>query len=87
VDYDPNVNVRLAALDALHQSASNNMVREGLDRVPGAANVATGTDSGDRPLVEIARGSRPIPVTRWRANRRSIRQVRERAQWALGVLK
>lgn len=30
VDYDQNVNVRLAALDALHASASNEMVRQGL---------------------------------------------------------
>jgi HEAT repeat protein len=30
VNYDQNVNVRLAALDALHPSASNAMVRSGL---------------------------------------------------------
>ncbi len=87
VDYDPNVNVRLAALDALHQSASNNMVREGL------------VDSLERqtsPLVQIAvidllveiRQKEAADTLHEMAREPEINpEVRERAQWALGVLK
>jgi hypothetical protein len=45
VNYDQNVNVRLAALDALHQSANNEMVRRGL---------VESLDRQTSPLVQIA---------------------------------
>jgi hypothetical protein len=86
VNYDQNVNVRLAALDALHQSASNQMVRRGL------------TESLDRqtsPMVQIALIDLLVDI-REREAAEAVKdlmretglnpEVRERAGWALRQL-
>ncbi len=86
VNYDQNVNVRLAALDALHQSASNQMVRRGL------------TESLDRqtsPMVQIALIDLLVDI-REREAADAVKdlmqeaglnpEVRERAGWALRQL-
>jgi hypothetical protein len=86
VNYDQNVNVRLAALDALHPSASNEMVRRGL------------TESLDRqksPLVQIAlidllvdirdkEAANPMKGLMQEAGLNP--EVKERADWALKQL-
>ena len=86
VDYDQNVNVRLAALDALHSSASNDMVRKGL--LQSLARQKS-------PLVQIALIDLLVDI-RDRDAANSLKSltgqadlnpdVRERADWALGQL-
>ncbi len=86
VDYDQNVNVRLAALDALHSSASNEMVRQGLlESLPRQQS----------PLVQIALIDLLVDI-RDKEAANSLKglereaginpEVRERADWALRQL-
>ena len=87
VDYDQNVNVRLAALDALHSSASNQMVRQGLlQSLPRQTS----------PLVQIAlidllvdiRDKDAADPLKGLAQEAGVNpEVRERADWALGQLR
>ena len=87
VNYDPNVNVRLAALDALHQSATDDMVRRGL---------VESLDRQTSPLVQIALIDLFVE-THERDAAQGLKdltqdaglnpEVRERAQWALDTLK
>ncbi len=86
VNYDQNVNVRLAALDALHQSASNDMVRRGL---------VESLDRQTSPMVQIALIDLLVEI-RDKAAGAALKdlmqeaglnpEVRERAQWALGQM-
>ena len=87
VDYDQNVNVRLAALDALHSSASNEMVRRGL---------VQSLQRQTSPLVQIALIDLLVDIRDKDAANplKSLAQeaglnpeVRTRADWALGQLK
>jgi len=86
VNYDQNVNVRLAALDALHQSANNEMVRRGL---------VESLDRQTSPLVQIALIDLLVEIRDKPAGQalKELMQetglnpeVRERAQWALGQM-
>jgi len=86
VNYDQNVNVRLAALDALHQSASNDMVRRGL---------VESLDRQTSPMVQIALIDLLVEI-REKAAGEALKdlmqetglnaEVKERAQWALGQM-
>jgi anti-sigma factor RsiW len=87
VNYDQNVNVRLAALDALHQSTSNDMVRRGL---------VEALDRQTSPMVQIALIDVLVDIRDQQASGalKDLTQeaglnpeVRERAQWALEHLK
>jgi HEAT repeat protein len=87
VNYDQNVNVRLAALDALHQSTSNDMVRHGL---------VEALDRQTSPMVQIALIDVLVDIRDQQASGalKDLTQeaglnpeVRERAQWALEHLK
>ena len=87
VNYDQNVNVRLAALDALHQSTSNDMVRRGL---------VEALDRQTSPMVQIALIDVLVDIRDQQASSalKDLTQesglnpeVRERAQWALEHLK
>jgi hypothetical protein len=87
VNYDQNVNVRLAALDALRPSAANTTVRRGL---------VESVDRQQSPLVQIALIDLLVDI-REREASDSLKElaqeaglnpdVRERAQWALERLK
>lgn len=86
VNYDQNVNVRLAALDALHQSANNEMVRRGL---------VESLDRQTSPMVQIALIDLLVEIRDKPAGQalKDLMQetglnpeVRERAQWALGQM-
>jgi anti-sigma factor RsiW len=87
VNYDQNVNVRLAALDALHQSASNDMVRRGL---------VEALDRQTSPMVQIAlidvlvdmRNRQASDALKELTQEAGLNpEVHERAQWALEQLK
>jgi len=87
VNYDQNVNVRLAALDALHQSTSNEMVRHGL---------VESLERQSSPMVQIALIDVLVDIHDQQASAavKGLTQeaglnpeVRERAQWALEQLK
>jgi len=87
VNYDQNVNVRLAAIDALRPSARNDMVRHGL------------VDSLDRqssPLVQIAlidmlvemRDKQAAGALKELTGGTELNpEVKERAEWALAQLR
>jgi anti-sigma factor RsiW len=86
VNYDQNVNVRLAALDALHQSANNDMVGRGL---------VESLDRQTSPMVQIALIDLLVEIRDKPAGQalKDLMQetglnpeVRERAQWALGQM-
>jgi hypothetical protein len=86
VNYDQNVNVRLAALDALHQSASRQMVRHGL---------VESLDRQTSPMVQIALIDLLVEIREKEAADavKDLMQeaglnpeVRERADWALKQL-
>jgi anti-sigma factor RsiW len=86
VNYDPNVNVRLAALDALHQSAGNDAVRHGL---------AESLERQTSPMMQIALIDLLVDIRDKEASAplKELMQetglnpeVRERAQWALGQM-
>jgi len=86
VNYDQNVNVRLAALDALHQSSSNEVVRRGLVK---------SLDRQTSPMVQIALIDLLVEI-RDKAAGEALKdlmqetglnpEVRERAQWALAQM-
>jgi len=87
VNYDSNVNVRLAALDALRQSASNDTVRLGL---------VESLDRQTSPMVQIALIDVLVDIRDQQASTalKDLTQeaglnpeVRDRAQWALEHLK
>jgi len=87
VNYDSNVNVRLAALDALRQSASNDTVRHGL---------VESLDRQTSPMVQIALIDVLVDIRDQQASTalKDLTQeaglnpeVRDRAQWALEHLK
>jgi anti-sigma factor RsiW len=86
VSYDQNVNVRLAALDALRQSGSNDVVRRGL---------VESLDRQTSPLVQIALIDLLVeirdkeaadPVKELMREAGLNPEVRERAEWALKQL-
>jgi len=86
VNYDQNVNVRLAALDALHPSATNEMVRESLVK---------SLEKQSSPLVQIALIDMLVEI-REKEAANGLKQlaqeaglnteVRDRADWALKQL-
>ena len=86
VKYDSNVNVRLAAVDALHQFADEPIVRQGLIEA---------LRMQDSPLVQIAlidlmveiRERRAIDVLkRLRREQELNDAVKQRAEWGLKQL-
>jgi anti-sigma factor RsiW len=86
VNYDQNVNVRLAALDALHPSAANAMVRRGL---------VESLDHQTSPLVQIAlidllveirEKDAAAPLKDLMQEAGLNPEVRERGDWALRQL-
>jgi hypothetical protein len=87
VNYDTNVNVRLAALDALHRSAANEMVRRGL---------VESLDRQSSPMVQIAvidalvdiRAKQAADALKDLTQEAGLNpEVRERAEWGLEQLK
>ena len=83
LDSDPNVNVRLAAVDALHQFASDAVVRKGLLRALGEQK---------SPLVQIElinlmvelKERESVSVLRQLSQDQELNPaVRERAEWGL----
>ncbi len=86
VNHDPNVNVRLAAVDALRTFADSPVARRGLlQAIP----------KQDSPMVQVAlidtlvdlHDTEALPVLRaLSSNAASSSEVRERAQWALGKI-
>lgn len=87
VNYDQNINVRLAALDALRQSASNDTVRRGL---------VESLDRQTSPMLQIAlidvlvdiRDQQAATALKDLTQEAGLNpEVRERAQWALEHLK
>lgn len=86
VNHDPNVNVRLAAVDALRTYADSPVARRGMLQAIGKQ---------DSPLVQIAlidelvdlRDRAALPdLQRISTDNRLNTEVRQRAQWALGRL-
>ncbi|HKW99435.1 MAG TPA: HEAT repeat domain-containing protein [Bryobacteraceae bacterium] len=86
VNSDQNVNVRLAALDALRQASSNDTVRHGLIQ---------SLDRQTSPLVQIAvidalvelREKEAAEALKGLSREAGLNpEVKERAQWALGQL-
>lgn len=87
VDYDQNVNVRLAAIDALHQSSGSDVVRKGLIQALGRQN---------SPLVQIALIDMLVEIHS-RESAQALRQLmddnsanqiaRQRAEWGLQQLR
>jgi hypothetical protein len=86
VNYDQNVNVRLAALDALRQSAGNETVRRGL---------VESLERQTSPMVQISLIDTLVDIRDKEAAAalKDLMQetglnpeVRERAQWALGQM-
>ena len=87
VNYDQNVNVRLAALDALHPSASNQMVRQGLlQALPRQTSPLVQIALIDL-LVDIRDKDASDPLKGLTQEAGVNPEVRERADWALGQLK
>jgi hypothetical protein len=83
VNRDPNVNVRLAAVDALHAFASSSLARE---------RVLASLENQNAPIVQVAiidllvdlKEGKAGPELRKLAENASIDNgVRQRAQWAL----
>lgn len=86
LDTDPNVNVRLAAVDALHQFAGDDTVRQGLLRALGQQK---------SPLVQVElinlmvdlNEKQSVPVLRDLSRQPELNPaVRERADWGLQKL-
>ena len=84
VNHDPNVNVRLAAVDALHTFADSPVARKGLVQAIGKQ---------DSPMVQVAlidtlselRDKQAVPALEALVkNDKTNQAVRERAEWALG---
>ena len=86
LDSDPNVNVRLAAVDALHQFVSDAAVRKGLLRSLGEQRSPLVQFELINLLVELKeKGS--VPVLKELSQRPDIDPtVRERAEWGLQKL-
>jgi HEAT repeat protein len=87
VNYDPNVNVRLAAIDALRPSARNEMVRREL---------LGSLERQTSPLAQIALIDLMVEIRNKEAGETlkelsgetdTNPEVKERAQWALAQLK
>lgn len=87
VNYDQNVNVRLAAVDALHPSSNSDVVRKGLIQA---------LDRQNSPLVQIALIDMLVEIDA-RESAQALRQlmddnsvnqiVRQRAEWGLQQLR
>jgi len=87
VNHDPNVNVRLAAVDALHTFGNSSVATRGLTRA---------IAKQDSPMVQIAlidqltdmrdRGAVPALQTLL-SDKNANPEVRQRAEWALGRLR
>ncbi len=86
VNHDPNVNVRLAAVDALHTFSESTVARRGLVQAIGKQ---------DSPMIQVAlidavadlRDQQAIVPLRSIANDANVNpEVRQRAQWALNKL-
>jgi len=86
LDSDPNVNVRLAAVDALHQFASDIAVRKGLLRSLAAQQSPLVQFELINLLVELnEKGS--VPVLKELSQREDLEpSVRERVEWGLQKL-
>jgi hypothetical protein len=86
LDSDPNVNVRLAAIDALHQFGTDGTVREGLLRSLAAQRSPLVQFELINLMVELQeKGS--VPVLRELSQRPDLDPtVRERAEWGLQKL-
>ncbi len=87
VNHDQNVNVRLAAVDALRTFADSPIARKGLMQAIGKQ---------DSPMVQVSlidtlaeiRDHEAVPVFQALAkDSKSSPEVRERAQWALGRMR
>lgn len=86
VDHDPNVNVRLAAVDALHAFAASPVTRKA---------VVESLPRQDAPLVQVAlidllvdfRQREAAPELRTLASGTAVNDgVKQRALWAIGKL-
>lgn len=86
VNYDQNVNVRLAALDALHQSASNATVRSGLIESLARQSSPLVQIALIDLMVEIRDKEAAEPLRRLLLEPGLNPEVRERAAWALPQL-
>jgi len=87
VNHDPNVNVRLAAVDALHAFTNSTVVTRGLTQAIARQ---------DSPMVQIAlidqltdmRDRGAMPALEALLSDKSVNpEVRQRAEWALGRLR
>jgi hypothetical protein len=85
VNHDPNVNVRLAAVDALATFASSPVARRG---------IVHAIAKQDSPLVQIAlldqvvqmRERSALPAIEKLAQESSVEEVKQRARWAIAKL-
>jgi hypothetical protein len=85
VNHDPNVNVRLAAVDALANFAASPVARRG---------IVQAIAKQDSPLVQIAlldqvvqmREKSAVPELQKLSTSDTMPEVKQRAQWALGKL-
>ena len=86
LDSDPNVNVRLAAVDALHQFGTDGMVRKGLLRSLAVQRSPLVQFELINLMVELKeKGS--VPVLKELTQRQDLDPtVRERAEWGLQKL-
>ncbi len=84
VNHDPNINVRLAAVDALRSYADSPVARRGLLQA---------INKQDSPMVQIAlidqladlRDHAAVPTLQVLAKNQDVNpEVRQRATWALG---
>ncbi|MBS1871812.1 MAG: HEAT repeat domain-containing protein [Acidobacteria bacterium] len=86
INHDPNVNVRLAAVDALHGFSGSPVARRGLIQ---------SLSRQESPLVQVSlidtlaemKDEQAVPALRTLAGDQAANpQVRQRAEWALGRL-
>jgi len=86
LDSDPNVNVRLAAVDALHQFGAEDTVRKGLLRSLAEQKSPLVQFELINLMVEL-KEKRSVPVLKELSQRQDLDPtVRERAEWGLQKL-
>ena len=86
LDSDPNVNVRLAAVDALHQFGAEDTARKGLLRSLAEQKSPLVQFELINLMVEL-KEKRSVPVLKELSQRQDLDPtVRERAEWGLQKL-
>ena len=83
VNHDPNINVRLAAVDALHPFAESSAVREKVMQALAMQNAPLVQVALIDLLVDLKEKDAARPLERIAADGSADAGVRQRAQWAL----